>query len=127
MDIKYFMGEIDLPNGSIWKYLIEAKDIIDAHDIIERRIKSKQLEYDKITNIREIGIFAPYRPVGSFLVRYATAQEILEDNLKDFAGRWDAYSIPGFAEEIINIVLETIPRKAFEEELQRREEKGEIY
>lgn len=124
MDTKYFVGEIDLPNG-IRKDLIMAKDINSAHDIIERRIKSKQLDYDSITGIRTTSIYAPFRPIGSFLVRGATTQEILEDSLKDFAGGWDAYSIPGFAEEIVDIVLSTIPRKAFEEELQRRKEEGD--
>ena len=113
MDTKYFMGEIDLPNG-IRKDLIMTKDINSAHDIIEHKIKIKQLDY-----------YAPFRPIGSFLVRGATTQEILEDSLKDFAGGWDEYSIPGFAEEIVDIVLSTIPRKAFEEELQRRKEEGD--
>ena len=124
METKYFVGEIDLPNG-IRKDLITAKDINSAHDIIEHKIKIKQLDYDSITNVRTTSIYAPFRPIGSFLVRGATTQEILEDQLKDFAGGWDAYSIPGFAEEIIDIVLSTISRKAFEEELQRRNEEGD--
>ena len=124
MEPKYFVGEIDLPNG-IRKDLIVAKDINDAHYIIEHKIKIKQLDYDSITNVRTTSIYAPFRPIGSFLVRGATTQEILEDQLKDFAGGWDAYSIPGFAEEIIDIVLSTISRKAFEEELQRRNEEGD--
>lgn len=124
MDTKYFMGEIDLPNG-IRKDLITAKDINNAYDIIEHRIKHNQLEFDKFKLDKEKSVWAPYRPIGSFIVRHATTTEILEDSLKDFAGGWDAYSIPGFAEEIIDIVLLTIPRKAFEEELARREEEGE--
>ena len=124
MEPKYFVGEIDLPNG-IRKDLIVAKDINDAHYIIEHKIKIKQLDYDSITNVRTTSIYAPFRPIGSFLVRGATTQEILEDQLKDFAGGWDAYSIQGFAEEIIDIVLSTISRKAFEEELARREEEGD--
>lgn len=121
---KYFMGEIDLPNG-IRKDLIVAKDIINAHDIIEHRIHMAHMEFDRYNLDREKSIWAPFRPIGSFIVRHATTQEILEDNLKDFAGSWDAYSIPGFAEEIVDIVLSTIPRKAFAEELQRREEEGD--
>ena len=124
MDTKYFMGEIDLPNG-IRKNLITAKDINSAHDIIEHKIKMFHIEFDRYNLDREKSVWAPYRPIGSFLVRSATTQEILEDSLKDFAGGWDAYSIPGFAEEIIDIVLSTIPREAFEEELARRKEEGE--
>ena len=124
MDTKYFMGEIYLPNG-IRKDLIRAIDIDDAYNIIERHIKKSQMDIDKyVTNI-ERSKWKPFRPIGPYRVRSATTTEILEDQLKDFAGGWDAYSIPGFAEEIINIVLSTIPRKAFEEELKRREEEGD--
>lgn len=121
---KYFVGEIDLPNG-IRKDLIVAKDINNAHDIIEHKIKIKQLDYDSITDIRTTSIYAPFRPIGSFLVRHATTQEILKDVLEDFAGNWNECSLEGMSEEIIDIVLSTIPRKAFEEELQRREEEGD--
>ena len=121
---KYFVGEIDLPNG-IKKDLITAKDIINAHDIIEHKIKIKQLDYDSITDIRTTSIYAPFRPIGSFLVRSATTTEILEDQLKDFAGGWDEYNIQGFAEEIVETVLTTIPRVVILEELERRREEGD--
>ena len=123
---KYFVGEIDLPNG-IRKDLIVAKDINNAHDIIEHKIKIKQLDYDSITDIRTTSIYAPFRPIGSFLVRSATTTEILEDQLKDFAGGWDEYNIQGFAEEIVETVLETISREALIEELKRRLSYNETY
>lgn len=123
---KYFVGEIDLPNG-IRKDLIVAKDINNAHDIIEHKIKIKQLDYDSITDIRTTSIYAPFRPIGSFLVRSATTTEILEDQLKDFAGGWDEYNIQGFAEEIVETVLETIPRDILIEELKRRLSYNETY
>lgn len=125
MDEKYFMGEIDLPNGNIRRDLVEAKDINSAHDIFERHIKISQLEFEKISSKREKSVWAPFRPIGSFLIRRATTQEILEDALTDFAGGWNEYSISGFAEEIIDIVLSTIPTKALEEEIQKRIEKKE--
>lgn len=124
METKYFVGEIDLPNG-IRKDLIVAKDINNAHDIIEHKIKIKQLDYDSITDIRTTSIYAPFRPIGSFLVRSATTTEILEDQLKDFAGGWDEYNIQGFAEEIVGTVLTTIPRVVILEELERRREEGD--
>ena len=123
---KYFVGEIDLPNG-IRKDLIVAKDINNAHDIIEHKIKIKQLDYDSITDIRTTSIYAPFRPIGSFLVRSATTTEILEDQLKDFAGGWDEYNIQGFTEEIVETVLETIPRDILIEELKRRLSYNETY
>ena len=123
---KYFVGEIDLPNG-IRKDLIVAKDINNAHDIIEHKIKIKQLDYDSITDIRTTSIYAPFRPIGSFLVRSATTTEILEDQLKDFAGGWDEYNIQGFAEEIVETVLTTIPRVVILEELERRREEGDLH
>jgi len=126
MDTKYFIGEIDLPNG-IRKDLIVAKDINNAHDIIEHKIKIKQLDYDSITDIRTTSIYAPFRPIGSFLVRSATTTEILEDQLKDFAGGWDEYNIQGFAEEIVETVLETIPKETLIEELKRRLSYNETY
>ena len=126
METKYFVGEIDLPNG-IRKDLIVAKDINNAHDIIEHKIKIKQLDYDSITDIRTTSIYAPFRPIGSFLVRSATTTEILEDQLKDFAGGWDEYNIQGFAEEIVETVLETIPRDILIEELKRRLSYNETY
>ena len=126
METKYFVGEIDLPNG-IRKDLIVAKDINNAHDIIEHKIKIKQLDYDSITDIRTTSIYAPFRPIGSFLVRSATTTEILEDQLKDFAGGWDEYNIQGFAEEIVETVLETIPKETLIEELKRRLSYNETY
>ena len=126
MDTKYFIGEIDLPNG-IRKDLIVAKDINNAHDIIEHKIKIKQLDYDSITDIRTTSIYAPFRPIGSFLVRSATTTEILEDQLKDFAGGWDEYNIQGFAEDIIETVLETLPKEVLIEELERRKEEEDYY
>lgn len=123
---KYFVGEIDLPNG-IRKDLIVAKDINNAHDIIEHKIKIKQLDYDSITDIGTTSIYAPFRPIGSFLVRSATTTEILEDQLKDFAGGWDEYNIQGFAEEIVETVLETIPKETLIEELKRRLSYNETY
>ena len=123
---KYFVGEIDLPNG-IRKDLIVAKDINNAHDIIEHKIKIKQLDYDSITDIRTTSIYAPFRPIGSFLVRSATTTEILEDQLKDFAGGWDEYNIQGFAEEIVETVLSTILKEALIEELKRRLSYNETY
>lgn len=123
---KYFVGEIDLPNGKIRKELIRGYRINDdVHDTIERKVKNLQLDIDNFKTPIDKSFWIPFRPIGSFLVRHATTQEILEYNLKDFAGSWDAYSIPGFAEEIVDIVLSTIPRKAFEEELARREEEGD--
>jgi hypothetical protein len=59
------------------------------------------------------------------LVRSATTTEILEDQLKDFAGGWDEYNIQGFAEEIVETVLTTIPRVVILEELERRREEGD--
>ena len=126
MEPKYFVGEIDLPNG-IRKDLIVAKDINDAHDIIEHKIKIKQLDYDSITNVRTTSIYAPFRPIGSFLVRSATTIEILEDSLKDFAGGWDEYNIQGFAEDIIETVLETLPKDALIGELERRKKEGDLH
>ncbi len=126
MDTKYFMGEIDLPNGKIRKELIKGYRINDdVHDAIERKVKNLQLDIDNFKTNIDKSFWLPFRPIGSFLVRSATTQEILEDQLKDFVGGWDAYSIPGFAEEIVDIVLSTISRKAFEEELARRKDEGD--
>ena len=121
MDTKYFMGEIYLPNG-IRKDLIRAIDIDDAYNIIERHIKKSQMDIDKyVTNI-ERSKWKPFRPIGPYRVRSATTTEILEDQLKDFAGGWDEYNIQGFAEDIIETVLETLPKEALIEELERRKE-----
>lgn len=125
---KYFVGEIDLPDGKIRKELIRGYRINDdVHDTIERKVKNLQLDIDNFKTPIDKSFWIPFRPIGSFIVRHATTQEILEDALKDFAGGWSECSLEGMSEEIIEIVLSTIPRKAFEEELQRREEEGEIY
>lgn len=118
---KYFVGEIDLPNGKVRKDLIEAKDINNANDIIENRIKISHMEFDRFNLDREKSVFAPFLPTGSFITRLATTQEILEDQLNDFAGGWAEYAIQRFAEEIIETVLETVPKEALIEELKKRE------
>ena len=124
MDTKYFMGEINLPNG-IRKDLIRAIDIDDAYNIIERHIKKSQMDIDKyVINIHK-SKWAPFRPIGPYRVRSATTTEILEDQLKDFAGGWDEYNIQGFAEDIIETVLETLPKEVLIEELERRKEEGD--
>jgi hypothetical protein len=46
----------------------------------------------------------------------------LVDGLADFAGGWDEYNIQGFAEEIIETVLQTLSKDALIEELERRDE-----
>ena len=126
METKYFVGEIDLPNGKIRKELIKGYRINDdVHDAIERKVKNLQLDIDNFKTNIDKSFWLPFRPIGSFLVRYATTQEILENHLKDFAGGWDEYNIQGFAEEIVETVLETIPRDALIEELERRKEEGD--
>jgi hypothetical protein len=47
------------------------------------------------------------------------------DDLTDFAGGWDEYNIQGFAEDIIETVLETLPKEVLIEELERRKEEGD--
>ena len=119
MDTKYFVGEIDLPNG-IRKDLIMAKDINSAHDIIESHIKRSHMDFDQLQSDRERSTWILYRPIGSFIVRPATTKEILEDILKDFVNNWNDCSIEGMTEEIIETVITTISRKALEEEIQKR-------
>ena len=85
MDTKYFIGEIDLPNGKIRKELIKGYRINDdVHDAIERKVKNLQLDIDNFKTNIDKSFWLPFRPIGSFLVRGATTQEILEDSLKDF-------------------------------------------
>jgi hypothetical protein len=113
---KYFMGEIDLPNGNTSKRLIKADNLSDAHEKIEKCVQRRIQDHDKYK------IHYGDRPIGSFIVRPATTEEILVDDLVDFAGGWDEYNIQGFAEEIIETVLETLPKEALIEELERRKE-----
>jgi len=113
---KYFMGEIDLPNGNTSKRLIKADNLSDAHEKIEKCVQRRIQDHDKYK------IHYGDRPIGSFIVRPATTEEILVDDLVDFAGGWDEYNIQGFAEDIIETVLETLPKEALIEELERRKE-----
>jgi len=113
---KYFMGEIDLPNGNTSKRLIKADNLSDAHEKIEKCVQRRIQDHDKYK------IHYGDRPIGSFIVRPATTEEILVDDLIDFAGGWDEYNIQGFAEDIIETVLETLPKEALIEELERRKE-----
>ena len=114
---KYFVGKIDLSDDSTYDRLIEADNLIDAKNIIDRYIKNRIKTCEKMhlnTN-----------PTGNFTVRPATTEEILIDQLTDFAGGWDGYSLPGFAEEIIETVLQTVPKSTLINELERRKEAGE--
>lgn len=113
---KYFMGEIDLPNGNTSKRLIKADNLSDAHEKIEKCVQRRIQDHDKYK------IHYGDRPIGSFIVRPATTEEILMDDLTDFAGGWDEYNIQGFAEEIIETVLQTLPKEVLIEELERRKE-----
>jgi hypothetical protein len=49
------------------------------------------------------------------------------DDLTNFAGGWDEYNIQGFAEDIIETVLQTLSKDALIEELERRKEEGDYY
>lgn len=113
---KYFMGEIDLPNGNTSKRLIKADNLSDAHEKIEKCVQRRIQDHDKYK------IHYGDRPIGSFIVRPATTEEILVDDLVDFAGGWDEYNIQSFAEDIIETVLQTLPKEALIEELERRKE-----
>ena len=120
---KYFMGEIDLPNGNTSKRLITADNLSDAHEKIEKYVQRLIRDHYRLYKTHyEDTKHSPYRPTGSFTVRPATTEEILMDDLTDFAGGWDEYNIQGFAEDIIETVLETIPKDALIEELERRKE-----
>jgi len=114
MENKYFVGEIDLPGNTASKRLIRADNLSDAHEKIERYIRQRMPKY-------------PTFALGSFKIRPATTEEILVDELTDFAGGWDEYNIQGFAEEIIETVLENIPKEALIEELERRKEEEGLH
>lgn len=113
---KYFVGEIDIPNGNTYKRLITADNLSDAHEKMEKYVQRRIQDHDKYK------IHYGDRPIGSFIVRPATTEEILVDDLTDFAGGWDEYNIQGFAEDIIETVLQTLPKEVLIEELERRKE-----
>ena len=113
---KYFMGEIDLPGNTVSKRLIKADNLSDAHEKIEKSVQRRIQDHDKYK------IRYGDRPIGSFTVRPATTEEILVDDLIDFAGGWEEYNIQWFAEDIIETVLETLPKEVLIEELERRKE-----
>ena len=113
---KYFMGEIDLPGNTTSKRLIKADNLSDAREKIEKCVQRRIQDHDRYK------IRYGDRPIGSFIVRPATTEEILVDDLTDFAGGWDEYNIQGFAEDIIETVLQTLPNEILIEELRRRKE-----
>jgi hypothetical protein len=118
---KYFMGEIDLPGNTTSKRLITANNLSDAHEKMEKYVQRRIQDHDRYK------IRYGDRPIGSFTVRPATTEEILMDDLTDFAGGWDEYNIQGFAEDIIETVLETLPKEVLIEELERRKEEEYYY
>lgn len=118
---KYFMGEIDLPGNTTSKRLIKADNLSDAHEKMEKYVQRRIQDHDRYK------IRYGDRPIGSFTVRPATTEEILMDDLTDFAGGWDEYNIQGFAEDIIETVLETLPKEVLIEELERRKEEEDYY
>lgn|GEM_PF-2270261 len=118
---KYFVGEIDLPNGNTYKRLIKADNLSDAREKMEKYVQRRIQDHDRYK------IHYGDRPIGSFKVRPATTEEILVDDLVDFAGRWDEYNIQGFAEDIIETVLQTLSKEVLIEELERRKEEGDYY
>jgi hypothetical protein len=118
---KYFMGEIDLPGNTTSKRLITANNLSDAHEKMEKYVQRRIQDHDRYK------IRYGDRPIGSFTVRPATTEEILMDDLTDFAGGWDEYNIQGFAEDIIETVLETLPKEVLIEELERRKEEEDYY
>lgn len=125
---KYLVGEIDLPGNNTTKRLIKADNLSDAHEKIEKYVRQRIQDHDRVYKTHyENTKHSPYRPTGSFIIRPATTEEILIDDLTDFAGGWDEYNIQGFAEEIIETVLETIPRDVLIEELKRRFSYNETY
>lgn len=113
---KYFMGEIDLPGNTVSKRLIKADNLSDAREKMEKYVQRRVQDHDRYR------IHYGDRPIGSFTVRPATTEEILVDDLTDFAGRWDEYNIRGFAEDIIETVLQTLSKEVLIEELKRRKE-----
>lgn len=118
---KYFMGEIDLPGNTTSKRLIKADNLSDAREKMEKYVQRRIQDHDRYK------IRYGDRPIGSFTVRPATTEEILVDDLTDFAGRWDEYNIQGFVEEIIETVLQTLSKDALIEELERRNKEGDYY
>ena len=105
---KYFVAEILRKDGTIYTRMVGAMDVNEAFTQIFR--------------------YASRYPIFiSFTVRPATTEEILVDDLKDFVGAWDEYNIQGFAEEIVETVLTTIPNEALIEELERRKEEGDLH
>ena len=128
MENKYFVGDIDLPGNTTSKRLITADNLSDAHEKIDKYVQRRIQDHDRVYKTHyEDTKHSPYRPTGSFTVRPATTEEILVDDLADFAGGWDEYNIQGFAEDIIETVLETLPKEALIEELERRKEEGDYY
>ena len=123
METKYFVGEIDLPGNNTTKRLIKADDLSDAHEKIEKYVQRRIQDHDRYKTHYESTKYSPYRPIGSFTIRTATTEEILVDDLAYFAGGWDEYNIQGFAEDIIETVLQTLPKEALIEELERRNER----
>ena len=124
METKYFVGEIDLLGNTTSKRLIKADNLSDAHEKIEKCVQRHIQDHDRYKKHYE---YSSYQPTGSFIVRPATTEEILVDDLTGFAGGWDEYNIQGFAEEIIETVLETLPKEALIEELKRRLSYNETY
>ena len=116
METKYFVGEIDLLGNNTIKRLIKADNLSDAHEKTEKYVQRCIQDRDRYK------IYYGDRPTGSFTVRPATTEEILVDDLTDFAGGWDEYNIQGFAEEIIETVLQTLSKEVLIEELKRRKE-----
>ena len=127
METKYFVGEIDLPGNTTSKRLITADNLSDAHEKMEKYVQRRIQDHDRYKKHYESTIYSSYQPTGSFTVRPATTEEILMDDLVDFAGRWDECNIQGFAEEIIETVLETLSKEVLIEELKRRKEEGDYY
>ena len=121
METKYFVGEIDLLGNNTIKRLIKADNLSDAREKMEKYVQRRVQDHDRYR------IYYGDRPIGSFTVRPATTEEILVDDLTDFAGGWDEYNIQGFAEDIIETVLETLPKEVLIEELERRKEEGDYY
>ena len=101
----YFVGSIQKNDGTEYNRIIEASDLLDAHDKIEKYVKRniEQFAAQKLTNYARTK-YLPFQYTGVFTVRRATPQEAIEDLLKDFAGNWNEYNISAVAEEIIEIV-----------------------
>ena len=127
METKYFVGEIDLPGNTASKRLITANNLSDAREKMEKYVQRRIQNHDRYKKHYESTIYSSYRPTGSFKVRPATTEEILVDDLTDFAGGWDEYNIQGFAEDIIETVLETLHKEVLIEELERRKEEEDYY